>query len=210
MAEEFYTVDASVSLTMISTVRGLAPLVVGDTSEQHHRHLPAFLATKGAPLAAFTLTSPAAAPTSDLYRQAKESALPRGGLAGRGSSRIGSNECRRHRMERTGCRPDHHRLPHRCYGRTFAWHFDHRCAPSDSDLIFEHAFETLGHRAHVTPPFRLDAVHVPARNLPGQEGSGLRLRLAADSFAGSVALIGIFGVALMRAAFQSGSRLCAG
>src|SRR5882672_2157580 len=70
----------------------------------------------------------------------------------------------------------------------------------DSGLIFEHAFDMLGHRAHLTPRFRLDAVQVPAGNLLGQEGGGLRL--AAESFAGSGALVGIFGVALMRAAFQ--------
>jgi Acyl-CoA dehydrogenases len=46
----------------------------------------------------------------------------------------------------------------------------------------------------------LDAVQVPAGNLLGQEGGGLQL--AAESFAGSAALVGIFGVALMRAAFQ--------
>ena len=58
LAEEFYTVDANVSLTMLSTVLGLAPLVVGGTPEQHQRFLPPFLATKGAPLAAFALTEP--------------------------------------------------------------------------------------------------------------------------------------------------------
>src|SRR5258706_365504 len=70
----------------------------------------------------------------------------------------------------------------------------------DSGLIFEHAFDTLGHRAHLMPRFRLEAVQVPAGNLLGQEGGGLQL--AAQSFAGSAALVGIFGVALMRAAFQ--------
>src|SRR6267378_457496 len=73
--------------------------------------------------------NPAAAPTSDLYRQEKASAPLRGGLATRGSSRAGSNG-----------------------------------------------------------------------NLLGQEGGGLQL--AAESFARSGALVCIFGVALMRAAFQ--------
>ena len=58
LAEEFYTVDANVSLTMLSTVLGLAPLVVGGTPEQHRRFLPTFLATKGTPLAAFASTEP--------------------------------------------------------------------------------------------------------------------------------------------------------
>jgi butyryl-CoA dehydrogenase len=67
-------------------------------------------------------------------------------------------------------------------------------------LIFEHAFDTLGHRAHLTPRFRLDEVRVPDGNLVGREGGGLQL--ASESFVGGVALVGIFGVALMRAAFQ--------
>src|SRR5258708_2430154 len=58
LAEEFYTVDPNVSLTMISTMLGLTPLVVGGTPEQRQRFLQPFLATKGAPLAAFALTEP--------------------------------------------------------------------------------------------------------------------------------------------------------
>ena len=92
LAEEFYTVDANVSLTMLSTVLGLAPLVVGGKPEQHQRFLPPFLAAKGAPLAAFASTEPGGSETTpDLYRQEKASAPPRGGLATRGSSRAGSN-----------------------------------------------------------------------------------------------------------------------
>jgi len=70
----------------------------------------------------------------------------------------------------------------------------------DSGLVFEHAFDMLGHRSHLTARFKLDAVRVPVGNLLGREGHGLQL--AAESFAGSAALVGIFGVALMRAAFQ--------
>jgi len=58
LAEEFYAVDANVSLTMLSTVLGLAPLVVGGKPEQHQRFLPPFLAAEGAPLAAFASTEP--------------------------------------------------------------------------------------------------------------------------------------------------------
>src|SRR6266404_1799487 len=56
LAEEFYTVDCNVSLTMLSTMLGLTPLVVGGTPEQRQRFLQPFLATKGAPLAAFALS----------------------------------------------------------------------------------------------------------------------------------------------------------
>src|ERR1700732_5575926 len=50
LAEEFYTVDANVSLTMLSTVLGLAPLVGGGKPKEPPRvFLPLFLA-QGGPL----------------------------------------------------------------------------------------------------------------------------------------------------------------
>lgn len=70
----------------------------------------------------------------------------------------------------------------------------------DTGLIFEHTFDTLGHRAHIASRFLLDDVQVPSGNLLGQEGSGLQL--TEKSFAGTAALVGVFSVALMRAAFQ--------
>src|SRR6266853_1655045 len=164
LAEEFYTVDANVSLTMLSTVLGLAPLVVGGKPEQHQRFLPPFLAAKGAPLAAFASTEPGGS--------ANVGSLPPGEGVRTTARRVGASR-----------------------GISII-----AVPRPDSGLIFEHAFDMLGHRAHLTPRFRLDAVQVPAGNLLGQEWGGLQL--AAESFAGSAALVGIFGVALMRAAFQ--------
>src|SRR5580693_2450247 len=131
LAEEFYTVDANVSLTMLSTVLGLAPLVVGGKPEQHQRFLPPFLAAKGAPLAAFASTEPGGSAnvgisTARRRRPHHRPAVWRlvGHLGPEAMDICG------HRMERTGCRPAHRRLPHRCQGRTLAWHLDHRCASS--------------------------------------------------------------------------------
>ena len=201
LAEEFYTVDANVSLTMLSTVLGLAPLVVGGTQEQQQRFLPPFLATQGAPLAAFALTEPGGS--------ANVGSLPPGEGVRTTARRVGGSWVISGRKQ--------------CISAATGWNgqgadlltvvcrTDASVEPSrgisiiavprpDSGLIFEHAFDTLGHRAHLMPRFRLDAVQVPAGNLLGQEGGGLQL--AAQSFAGSAALVGIFGVALMRAAFQ--------
>src|ERR1700737_3268629 len=57
-----------------------------------------------------------------------------------------------------------------------------------------------GHRAHLTPQFGFENVSAPRHNLLGDEGGGLAL--AAASFTGTAALVSIFGVALMRAAFD--------
>jgi nitroalkane oxidase len=67
-------------------------------------------------------------------------------------------------------------------------------------FVFEHAIDPLGHRAHLLPQFRFDDVLVPRTNLVGEEGGGFALTTA--SFTGAAALVGILGVALMRAAFD--------
>jgi len=67
-------------------------------------------------------------------------------------------------------------------------------------IVFERAIDSVGHRAHLTPLFSFENVSTPRKNLLGEEGNGLAL--AAASFTGTAALVGILGVALMRAAFE--------
>jgi nitroalkane oxidase len=201
LAEEFYTVDPNVSLTMLSTMLGLTPLVVGGTPEQRQLFLQPFLATKGAPLAAFALTEPGGSANvgSPSPGEGVRTTARRVGdswvISGRKqwiSAATGWNGEGADLLT-VVCRTDANVEPSRGIS-IIAVPRPH------GGLIFEHGFDTLGHRAHLMPRFRLDAVPVPAGNLLGQEGRGLQL--AAESFAGSAALVGIFGVALMRAAFQ--------
>ncbi len=58
LAEEFYCVNASVTLTMLGTVLGLLPILLGGTPEQCGRLLAPFLKTHGAPLAGFCFSEP--------------------------------------------------------------------------------------------------------------------------------------------------------
>src|SRR6202521_2403783 len=58
MAEEFYGVNASVTLTMLGTVLGLLPILLGGTPEQCGRLLAPFLKKSGAPLAGFCSSEP--------------------------------------------------------------------------------------------------------------------------------------------------------
>src|SRR5258708_15401990 len=58
MAEEFYSVNASVTLTMLGTVLGLLPILLGGTPEQCGRLLGPFLKKSGAPLAGFCSSEP--------------------------------------------------------------------------------------------------------------------------------------------------------
>jgi nitroalkane oxidase len=67
-------------------------------------------------------------------------------------------------------------------------------------IVVERLSDSMGHRAHLTPRFRIDGMRVPKDNILGRAGGGLGLVEA--SFAGTAALVGVFGVALMRAAFD--------
>jgi butyryl-CoA dehydrogenase len=69
-----------------------------------------------------------------------------------------------------------------------------------SGLVFERAIDSMGHRAHLLPQFSLRGVGVPGDNILGSLGGGLALTGAC--FTGAAALVGVFAVALMRAAFE--------
>jgi butyryl-CoA dehydrogenase len=201
MAEEFYSVDASVTLTMLGTVLGFLPILLGGTPEQCGRLLGPFLKKSGAPLASFCSSEP-------------------GGSANAGSPPPGEGVRTKAKLERdnwiingrkkwtssaTGwdrkgadilcvvCRTDPDALPAKAISIIVV----ERPA---SGIVFERAIDTIGHRAHLVPEFRLDNVSAPRSNLLGEQGSGLALTAA--SFTGTAALVGIFGVALMRAAFE--------
>src|ERR1700732_1298752 len=58
LAEEFYSVNPSVPLTMLGTVLGLLPILLGGTPAQCARLLGPFLKTSGAPLAGFCSSEP--------------------------------------------------------------------------------------------------------------------------------------------------------
>jgi butyryl-CoA dehydrogenase len=67
-------------------------------------------------------------------------------------------------------------------------------------VTLDRVIESPGYRAHLLPEFTFHDVPTPAENLLGAEGGGLPL--AGASFLGATALVGLLGVALMRAAFE--------
>ena len=201
LAEEFYSVNPSVTLTMLGTVLGLLPILLGGTPDQCKRLLVPFLRASGAPLAAFCSSEPggsANAASPPPGEGVRTTAKRDGGnwvINGRkkwvssatGWNREGAN------VLTVVCRTD-------------------PAAPPDAaisiiavegpitGLVFERAIDTIGHRAHLVPQFGFQNVATPHHNLLGGEGSGLALTAAA--FTATAALVGIFGVALMRAAFE--------
>ena len=201
MAEELYAVNASVTLTLIGTVLGLLPLLIGGTEQQRARLLRPFLKQTGAPLAGFCATEPggsanAASPSPG--EGVRTTATLRGDrwiIEGRKSWVSSATG-----WDRKGadiltvlCRTDPDAPPERGISIVVV----ERPA---SGLVFEHAINSIGHRAHLLPQFNFKGIDVSRENVLGSLGSGLALTAAC--FTGAAALVGIFAVALMRAAFE--------
>jgi nitroalkane oxidase len=200
VVEELYAVNASVTLTLIGTVLGLLPLLIGGTEEQRNRLLPPFLKQSGAPLAGFCATEPGGSANA---------ASPRPGEGVRTTATLRDDrwiiDGRKSWVssatgwDRKGadilsvlCRTDPDAPPERGISILVV----ERPA---SGLIFERAIDSVGHRAHLLPEFSLRGVSVSRDNVLGCLGGGLALTGAC--FTGAAALVGIFAVALMRAAF---------
>jgi nitroalkane oxidase len=201
LAEEFYSINASVSLTLIGTLLGLFPILLGGTAGQRERLLASFLKRRGAPLAAFCATEPggsanAASPPPGegvrttakldgdqwIVRGRKSWISSASGWDGKGANVL----C-------VVCRTEAAGPPEKSVSIIAV----ERPAPG---FVFERAIDAVGHRAHLLPIIRFDDVSAPRTNLLGDRGGGFALTAA--SFTGAAALVGIFAVALMRAAFD--------
>jgi len=201
VAEEFYAVDVNVSLTMFSTLLGLLPVMLGGSPEQQKKFLGPFLERSGTPLAALCNSEP-------------------GGSANFAAPSPG--EGTRTRARRDG---DHWVIDGRKQWVSSATGWDGKgaellcvvcrtnaAAPPDQALsilvvekpergiVVEQYLESMGHRAHLLPRFRLDGMRTPSDHVLGAVGAAKGLVDA--SFAGTAAIVGVFGTALMRAAFD--------
>jgi nitroalkane oxidase len=201
LVEELYAVNASVTLTLIGTVLGLLPLLIGGTKEQRSRLLPPFLKLAGAPLAGFCATEPggsanaASPPPGEGVRTLAKLFGDRWIVQGRKSWVSSATGWDRKGADILSvlCRTDPDAPPERSISVMLV----ERPA---SGLVFERAIDSAGHRAHLLPQFRFEEVSVPSDSVLGSVGGGLALTAAC--FTGAAALVGIFAVALMRAAFE--------
>jgi nitroalkane oxidase len=201
MAEELYAVNASVTLTLIGTVLGLLPVLIGGTNEQRDRLLPPFLKPAGAPLAGFCATEPggsanaASPPPGEGVRTTARLSGDRWIIEGRKSWVSSATGWDRRGADVLSvlCRTDPDAPPERSISVILV----ERPA---SGLVFERAIDSVGHRAHLLPQFGFQGVSVASGNLLGSLGGGLALTAAC--FTGAAALVGIFAVGLMRAAFN--------
>lgn len=200
VTEELYAENPSIALTLVGTVLGLQPVVVGGTAEQQKRLLAPFLATTGAPLAAFCSTEPGGS--------ANAASPPPGDGVRTRAARDGDNWVINGRKKwvssATGWNRDGADL------LCIVCRTDADAPPSagisiiavqkPQGVVLDRVIDSPGYRAHLLPEFTLRDVAAPHENLLGEEGGGLKL--SGESFASAAALIGMFGVALMRSAFD--------
>jgi butyryl-CoA dehydrogenase len=198
LVEELFAENPSVALTLLATVLGVQPVVTGGTAEQQKRLLAPFLSTTGAPLAGFCSTepggsaNPAAPPPGEGVRTRAENVGGQWVINGRKkwvSSATG--------WQGDGadllcvvCRTDPEAPP----GGGISV-----IAVEQPAVTLDRIIETPGFRAHLLPEFTFTDVPAPGENLLGDAGGGLKL--LGGSFLGPTALVGMMGVALMRAAF---------
>jgi len=201
VAEEFHAVDVNVSLTMFGNVLGLFPIFMAGTPEQRERFVTPFLQTQGAPLAGLANSEPGGSANFSAPRPAAGTRTT-ATLAGGEWTISGAKQWVSSASGWDGKGSDVLTV----VARTSA------DAPPEgalsliavtgpiAGLVVERQSDSLGHRAHLTPRFRLENVRAPEGNVIGPVGGAKPLVEAA--FGGTAALVGIMGVGLMRAAFD--------
>ena len=201
LAEEFHAVDVNVSLTLIGTMLGLFPVLLGGTPEQAERIFAPFTSGRGTPLAAFAFSEPGGsanfaepAPAEGLRTRAHLqgdhwviSGAKKWVSSGTGWDGKGAD------LLTVVCRTDFEAPPESAIS-VIAVH-----GPAEG-IVLDHAIDSIGHRAHVQPQFKRNDVSSPADNLIGVRGGGKALVEAC--FTGTAPIVGIFAVGLMRAAFD--------
>jgi butyryl-CoA dehydrogenase len=201
VVEELYCGNPSIALTLVATVLGLQPILVAGTEEQKKRLLASFLTRTGAPLAGFCSSEPGGSANAG-------SPAPGEGVrthAHRDGDHWVINGRKKWISSATGwdgkgadvlcvvCRTDREAPPERAVSIIVVE------KPTEG-LILERVIDSPGYRAHLLPEFSLHGATAPRGNLIGPEGAGLQLSGA--SFVSAAALVGMFGVALMRSAFD--------
>jgi nitroalkane oxidase len=201
VAEEFVAVDANVSLTLFAVTLGLTPLMAAGSPTQMQEHFGRFLEPTGAPLAGFAFSEPGGSANYDAPAPAegvRTTAVLDGGEwvingAKKWVSSAGGWDGTGPDLLAVVCRTSDDAPPDEALSVILV------PGPVDGLTVDTH-LDLLGHRAHQTPTISLRDVRVPERNILG--GSGAGRQIVAGSFVPTAALVGVFALAKMRAAFE--------
>src|SRR6516165_12708964 len=159
LAEEFHAIHVNISLTLLGTMLGLFPVLLGGTPEQAGRFFAPFAAGQGAPLAAFALSEPggsanfaAPAPAEGVRTQARLegdhwviSGAKKWVSSGTGWDGKGAD------LLTVVCRTDPRAPPESGISVIAV------LGPAEG-IVLDHAIDSVGHRAHLQPQFRLNDV----------------------------------------------------
>ena len=201
LTEEFYAVESNVTVTLLANLLGLMPLQLAGNAEQIARFMPPFLSGSGAPLAALCNSEPGGSANYG---------APAPAIGTRTTAHLDGDEwvingAKRWVSSATGwdrkgadllcvvCRTDDHAPPERALSIIAV-------PRPQSGLVVEHFIDSVGHRAHLLPQFRLDGTRSAQDNVLGPVGGGLPTVDA--SFTGTAALVGVMATGVLRAAFS--------
>jgi nitroalkane oxidase len=206
LAEEFYAVDANVSLTLLGSMLGLFPVLLAGNPEQQTRFAAPFVTGRGAPLASFCFSEPGGSANFAAPRPAEGVRTVARRANGDDASDWIITGAKKWTSSATGwdgqgadlmtvvCRTDPNAPPERAISVIAV------TGPAPG-VMLERAIDSIGHRAHLLPEFRLNGVRTSADNVLGSVGGGKGLVEAC--FNGTAPIVGMFAVGLMRAAFDA-------
>jgi alkylation response protein AidB-like acyl-CoA dehydrogenase len=199
-AEELAAVDVNVPSTLLGTGLGVKPVIFYGTEDQKKRFLPDFIqdGTRLAALAFTEVTGGANFDAPDPRFGVKTFATLEGNqwvingekhYTTNGTGWDGNN-CHLYAVV---CRTN----PNKGAQESLAVIM---VPGSDPGVKVTGLLDTIGHRASISPRMRFENVRVPAGNIIGKPGDGIKI--VSTNFAWTAALIGAACVGVMRAAFD--------
>lgn len=200
-AEEMAAVDVNVASTLLATGLGLEPIMNFGTEEQKRRFLGEILEKPGDRLAAFAFTEvTGGANFDDPDPSAGVQTIAR--LEGdhwviNGKKHYTTNGCgwdgKGAHLISVVCRTDPKKPPQESLAVIVV--------PGNAPGVETKGYlDTPGHRAVVSPIMHFDNVRVPASNLIGKPGDGIKI--CSKTFSWTAAIIGAACVGVMRTAFD--------
>ncbi len=200
-AEELSAVDINVPSTLLSTGLGLEPLLQFGSDAQKRRFLPEILEKPADRLAAFAFTEIGGGanfdcpdPTAGVQTFAR---LDGDSWVINGKKHYTTNGCgwdgKGAHLMTVVCRTDPLKSPQ----ESLAVIVVPGATPGVEIVGY---LDTAGHRAVVSPIIHFNDVRVPASNIIGQPGDGIRI--CGGAFSWTAAIIGAACVGVMRAAFD--------
>ncbi|WP_061028126.1 acyl-CoA dehydrogenase [Bradyrhizobium sp. CCH5-F6] len=199
-AEELAAVDINVPTAVLANGLGLKPLAMFGTEEQKRRFFPDFV-EDGTRLAAFAYTEVTGGANYDnpdprfgvrtfAIRDGDEWVI-------NGEKHYTTNgsgwDGRNCHLLATVCRTDPNKSPQESLAVIMV--------PGNTPGVkMTGVLDTIGHRATISPRMKFENVRVPASNIIGKPGDGLKI--VSTNFAWTAALIGAACVGVMRAAFD--------